>query len=310
MAENENPFIESMSLLKNAELINIINNKGDYQKEAYEAAMMVAKERNLFIPVEVNMNHSGSNLALKKKELYRYSDIKNGLNNFFMSLLIFYVAFIIATALNFTYSDNLYSKILTGLLILICFFFNIRFFPNEEDDKGRINTYSDFAIWIAEPYIDRRKYMIETKPGLIIRRRFVNVFVILPVVMFNVFNVFNQQKNRPTSNMDEYGYNHTINEGKMNNEFQNMRNMVDSVHWAVDKMNVIEGDRLFDEKNYTEAIVNYKKALNDDISDTSVYMSIADCFLELNKKDSATYYWKKAEIYGCYTASRKLKKYH
>ena len=313
MTDDENPFVEQMLLLKNNELINILNNKEDYQPEVYEAALQIAGDRNLLKAAEAEKKLSADKTeASSEKHDFTLPDIKNGLNNLIMTVLLLSAAFIIATIFNWNFDDPNVGNGLITVLSLLGFFLKIKFFKNEENQDSQPNTFSDFTVWLAEPYIDISRYGNKISKGLNNRRRFINIMIAIPFVCLNFLH--QHQHDYYTSNMDKnsdsVSYNHQSNDiSAMQDSIKKRQSEVDTALISMARWSVKDGDSLFARKNFKAALVKYKEALAWEKSDTNIYCKTADCFIRLNQKDSAVTYWNKASELGCFGAKKKLKKY-
>jgi len=307
LENNDNPFIDDLLLLSNEEILKIVNNKNDVLPEVYEAAMEIATERNIQKKIDSKKNLSSLN-GQKEKRSYSYSDIKNGLNNLFMSSIIFYVAFIIATAFNLNFYNRVVGYSIIGALGLLSFFLKINFFPNEENDDKRPNTYSRFAMWFAIPFIDHRNFKNPIYVGPFSRRSLINLIVVLPFFLFVFMSsgIFTSSKKEIGNHSDFVTTRNQSTSGQNDNSIRTMQAEVDSSKKTLIEANINWGNNLYDDKEYTDAINRFKSALVLTGNDTTLFLKIGNCFHQLKQNDSAKVYWKKSESLGCKEAKKKL----
>lgn len=311
MAKFKKNLILRMQSLLNHELLSIISNKGDYQSGEYEAAIFVAIKRKLITEDEGdNYLSSQYNKNNSHKSGYSNSDVKNGLNNFFVGHTVFFVAFLIATGFNLNFDDPKVGETIIGVLSLIFLFFNVNFFPNEKNEDSIPNTYSAFAIWFAEPFIDKGNFWKTKYDKLFFRKNFISLIIVIPFVLFNFTN--DKKLDNVTMKNNDFKHSYSYDMAKTNSEIKKMTNqfkeLKDTFNIFYSRLIINEGDSLFRTKNYPAALKSYKSALNYVDTDTIIYTNIGNCFIQLKQKDSAIYYWEKAKLLGSSVAKKKLQR--
>jgi hypothetical protein len=309
MSNIEISLITEMDSLSNQELLNILGHKNEYPEKQYEAAVLVAFRRKLFSEKQIK-NYLSALSFNSIRLIYSYADVKNGLNNFSMGFTLFFVSFIIASAFNWNFDDPKVGNTLIGIISLVCLFFNFNLLSYDRREEFIPNTFSGFTTWLAEPFIYRNHFRMVKNFRLNFRRGFINLVIVIPFVAFNYTNTGysgSTHTNRINSR-NTYSSNSTNPLQETNRLKREIESKTDSVKIFISLINIGEGDRFFEAKDYKGSLYSYKNALLYNDSDTTIYMGIGNCFWQLNQKDSARYYWEKAGLLGSSLAEKKLKR--
>lgn len=294
MKKEKNPFFDKMNSHSNNELMDIINNRYDYQPVAIEAALHIAFKRNLIstnqkdeIQKELADSLNLENIKLNNAEL------KSGLKLFYLNIVVFLGAFILARVLGLDFDEDYIAFplfIIVGVIFVVIpsLFSKPKTIIENDDNK----KYSIVSIWIAEAYADK----INKKTGnFIYRRSIINFFIALPCIIFTL-----------TSGIDDnsYEYNDDYVETKHDvmktiDEYQKEINaMKDTFNLLSNAVFNNEAERFMDEKKFDSALFYFKKLEYYQSADSVVFYQIGFCYQKLSKKDSACLYLKKSMDMG------------
>ena len=304
MKKVKNPFLDKMNSHSNSELIDIINNRFDYQPMAIEAAIYIAFKRNLISAYkkEEMEKELADSLNLENMKLSN-AEIKTGLKLFILNIVVFLGAFVIARFLGLDFDED---YIAFPLFIIVGVIFVV--IPSllskpktviENDDNKK---YSIVSIWIAEAYADK---INKNTGNFVYRRSIINFFIALPCIIFSL-----------TSDIDDYSYDYK--EDYVENHQDIMRKIDDyqkEIYAMRDSFNLYsnilfsnEAQRFMDEKKFDSALFYFKKLEYYQAADSVVFYQIGFCYQKLSKKDSACLYFKKSMEMGYPEAKKNFNK--
>ncbi|MDD3687295.1 MAG: hypothetical protein PHE56_11070 [Bacteroidales bacterium] len=290
-------FLKELSNKSDEMIINVINNREEYNIEAYKAALFIANERNLEIPdkskvseaivedeeyVDVELNTDAPYLFNRyeseeerkrreereeKESIITNEDIAQGLNYFYSSWIVLGISFIICLLLGINYETRTLGFIILIAGVIISSFFKIDFFKNREY-SGR--EFSSFEKWLAKPFIPRNRYGLSFSNYF--RRGFLWFVAILPIVILMLIRDNNGLRDSNYSNLDQNNPYLTqqpliLDEDTLNSEYDSIPNYSKS-------QLIYIADSLYSNEEYSLSIKFYEAALSKDTTDSTIQLKI------------------------------------
>lgn len=288
-----NNFLKELENKPDERILDIISHKQEYNPDAVNAAINIAKERNLQIEQESKISDSNiadeeyvdaeSNTDLpyifphnetedqrkrreereEKESVITNEDVAAGLNYFYTNLIVVAVSFGLCIILGLDLENRgiAYSIMIAG--VIVATFFNFDFFKSSKY-SGR--EFSSLEIWLAEPFI--WKYRERHYFSARFRRSLIWLVALIPIIFIGIDNndeIIEDQYvigfpigEENTNTGDSIIYEDTLLIG--------LENISGS-----SKLKLIEfGDSLKDNGEYEKSIKFYEAALVLDTTDTVV----------------------------------------
>lgn len=304
MKKVKNPFLDKMNSHSNSELMDIINNRYDYQPMAIEAALQIAFKRNLISAYkkEEMEKELADSLNLENMKLSN-AEIKTGLKLFFLNIVVFLGAFVLARFLGLDFDEDYIAFplfIIVGVIFVVIP--SLLSKPKNVIENDDNKKYSIVSIWIAEAYADK---INKNTGNFVYRRSIINFFIALPCIIFSLTS--DTDENSYEYN-DDYVENHQDIMKSIDDYQKEINALKDTFHLLSNAVFYNEAQRYFEESKFDSALLFYKKLESFQSTDSVMYYQIGLCFQKLNKKDSACLYFKKSMDLGFAEAKKNFNK--